>query len=434
MNASASRYSALLVVGSSWVSRIFSAGAQLAAVRILLNGLGTAQYAVFAVMLGLTNFFALADSGLGYSLQNYQSEARATGTSGDAKIYATSIYYCVLLPIFCIAIWLLGPWLASLIFSSTTVSDGISVVDCVRVAGILLVGSGIGATTYKLIYANQKGYWANLITAAAIALGLIAIYLLSKFPGQHGLLLYVIAYLGPQALLPVALLIWLGVAAKKRAGAVKITSELKKMFRRSSQFWLFSLFAAIVLQLDYVVMAHFLSSADIVVYNIATKVFSMALFVYTAVLAALWPSCAEAIATKNWQIVRQYLRNCIAMGITWMGIFTIVMLLSLSYIALELSGGKVTSIPKGLILALGVYNIVRVWTDAFAMVLMSMSNLRPVLLIVPIQAGLSVISQCILAPRFGYYGVVIGITASFLLTVAWFVPLKLSYLSTAQAR
>jgi O-antigen/teichoic acid export membrane protein len=88
-----------------------------------------------------------------------------------------------------------------------------------------------------------------------------------------------------------------------------------------------------------------------------------------------------------------------------------------------ISPQKGYTIPAMFVLLLGVYYVVRVWTDSLATVLMSMSYLRPFWLLVPVQALLSAVLQWVLIPKLGIYGVVFGIIGSFLLTVSWGLPL-----------
>src|SRR5438477_7640846 len=67
----------LWVAISAWISRAVVAVVSLAAIRILLQSLGTDQYSVFAILSGLTGWFFLADLGTGFAAQNFISERRA---------------------------------------------------------------------------------------------------------------------------------------------------------------------------------------------------------------------------------------------------------------------------------------------------------------------------------------------------------------------
>src|SRR6266576_3794390 len=62
---------------SAWISRAVVAIVSLAAIRILLQSLGTEHYSIFAILSGLTAWFLLFDLGSGYAAQNFISERRA---------------------------------------------------------------------------------------------------------------------------------------------------------------------------------------------------------------------------------------------------------------------------------------------------------------------------------------------------------------------
>jgi hypothetical protein len=57
------------------------------------------------------------------------------------------------------------------------------------------------------------------------------------------------------------------------------------------------------------------------------------------------------------------------------------------------------------------------------MVLQSISDLRPLWIFAPFQAILSGGFQLLLAPKFGVNGIVMGVMLSFVITVAWALPL-----------
>jgi len=177
-----------------------------------------------------------------------------------------------------------------------------------------------------------------------------------------------------------------------------------------------------VLQIDYFVMSQFLRSEDIVAYNLSTKIFGLTLFIYVSVLTALWPLFSEAIAQGNWAMVRSHTRKYLGIGMGWMLVSTIF-LIGLMPKAIQLLAPRETIvIPMMLILLLGAYNLLRVWTDTFAMILLSMSDLTLLWMITPLQAFISVASQWYLAQLFGLYGILLGLILSFVLTASWILP------------
>jgi len=419
----------LLVAASAWGSRVITAVAGLLSIRLLLRTLGEEQYALFAVLSGLQGWYMLSDAGLGVSLQNYISELRARDRAYDSFV-STAVFIMLLLFSFnAIALYLVSPWLTALVLKGFPAIGGAEKVQAFFWVGILLLLTCFAGIVYKIWYAEQKGYLANLVPAIASVMSLVGVVIVENLGIEKKLLWDVIAMFSPQALLP--LLVLLNQSYKNYQEWPDVPIDIiKKLLKRAGKFFFFSVMAAGVLQIDYVMMSQFLQPHDIVIYNIATKIFSLVFFIYSAILSALWPVCSEAIALNLWDSVTNYLKKYICIGVGIVITATLILMVCMPQVVHLISPQKGYAIPVLFVVLLGAYYIVRVWTDSLATVLMSMSYLRPLWLLVPVQALLSALLQWFFIPRLGVYGVVIGITASFLLTVSWGLPL--AYLRRAK--
>lgn len=72
-----------------------------------------------------------------------------------------------------------------------------------------------------------------------------------------------------------------------------------------------------------------------------------------------------------------------------------------------------------------LYYLIRVWCDAMAILLQTLSEFSPLWKAVPIQGGLSLGFQWLLAPRFGSEGVLLGLIFFYAATVAWILHFAL---------
>lgn len=170
-------------------------------------------------------------------------------------------------------------------------------------------------------------------------------------------------------------------------------------------------------------MSQFLSSHDIVIYNLTTKVFGLGVFIYGALLKALWPTLTEAIVQNNWSMSNSYARRSLAFGLSFMLINTILLIWLMPEAIKLIAPRETIVIPMMFILFMGAYQILRVWTDTFATILQSMSDIRTFWLTLPLQSFLSVILQWSLTPHFGIHEILLGLTGLFILTTVWFLPL-----------
>lgn len=418
----------LLVAGAAWASRIVTAFVLLASVRILMDSLGLENYAVFALLTGLTGWFMLADMGIGVSVQNHISESRARNQTYDDLISASGLLAVLLLFVTVIALYFISPYVGPLLLKNSPFLSETEKTKLFFLTGALSIGMGVGGIVYKVWYAEQRGYLSNIVPAVAALVGFIGLLLVRQTPIEDRLYLNLAAFIAPTAVLPLGALLVQQVKVRRlRHGlehsGMKRLGTIRRIMKRGLHFWFFAIMAAGVLQIDYIVMSQFLAAHDIAAYYISTKVFGLAFFVYGAILFALWPIFAEAIAKREWGVVQRYLKKYLALGLTFMFVCTVLLIWLMPMAVRILAPKKNIIIPLAFIILLGAYQMIRVWTDTFAMVLQSTSNLKPFWIYVPIQAVLSMVLQWVLVPIYGLYGVILGLIASFVFTVIWALPL-----------
>lgn len=428
----------LLVAASAWISRIIVTIIQFITIRILLDSLGVENYAVFMLLNGVTGWFMLADMGIGVSVQNYISEARAGNQPYDILIATGAFLATTLLFGMVFLLYFSSPYIGPLFLKNYTYLSNIEKNNLFFATGALSIGTGMGVVIYKIWYAEQKGHLSNIIPAAASVIGLLGLIIINQTQQENRLFLSLIAVMAPTTLLPLLLLIRkLTIHNFRLFPKSERRKTVSEIMKRGSHFWLFSILAAGVLQVDYIVISQFLPPHDVAVYSISTKIFGFAFFVYNAILMALWPVFAEHIAKGKWNEVNKYLRKYLTFGLFFI-LFCTIALFWLMPIAINILAPRENIIiPTGLIILLGCYQLIRVWADTFSMLLQSMNYLKPMWIFVPLQALMSFTLQWVLAPRFGIYGVVSGLIGSFIFTVVWGFPLatrKIYKISTREAQ
>lgn len=413
-----------LVAISSWGSRVIIGVIQLFLIRILMENIGTDGYAVIALVTGLTSWFLLADGGLGSSLQNYISEHRAQGLPYRRHLVSAAILSAGLMLFVIIFLYLFSPWLSSVIFRNITFLTPYQKGRIFFSCGILLAGFAIGGVAYRIWYGEQKGYWANIVNTLATMVSLCAIWSTSRLPANERIFWSAIAYLGPNALFAIGSFLW-KITRLDDTGPESPEPVYYELVGRSSRFWLLSLSAAAILSMDTIMISQFLPPGEIVIYNLTVKIFEPIYFIYNAVLLALWPVFAESFGSDTSDSVLPKARKTILIGAIFIGITVLLLAQWMPNISRILSPKAAITIPTKLILFYGAYQIIRVWTDMFGMILLSRNDLLPFWIVTPIQALVNFLLQYFLTPRYGVFGVVAGLIGSFLLTVSWAFPLRI---------
>lgn len=413
----------LITTLSAWTSRLMTVSLQLVAIRLLVENLGLEQYAVFALLTGLLGWFLLSDLGLGVSLQNHISEIRAQGGDEAPLMVAARLILLLLLALYCGLSLLVAQASGEVLLGAFPFLSADEKVRLLALTAVLSCTFGLSSIIYKVWYAQQKGYLANLLPALAACLMLGGVWLAQTAPPAQRLQLSVVAFLLPNALLPTAVLLLQALHQPFKPPPWRTTlSLLRPVIKRASGFWLFALMAALTLHVDYLVISQHLGATDIALYALISKVLGLFFFIYNALLQAVWPTFTEMAFKGDWPTIWSRLRRYLQWGLAGMILVAITLPWTMKQFFLLLAPTQALEAPTSLLLLAGGYQVLRVWTDTFAMMLQSVSQLRPFWLLVPLQAVTSVLLQLWLVPQFGLYGTFIGLTLSFLLTVSWGLP------------
>ncbi len=411
----------LLVTASAWASRIVMAFVQFASIRVLMNGLGIEQYAVFALLAALMGWFMLGDMGIGVSLQNHISGQRSKSKPYDDYVVTAGAIAAILLALTILALYFFSPYFAPIYLKQIQQINDQEKARLFFISGSLFIGAAMGGISYKIWYAEQKGYFANIFPALGSLMGYAGIAAVNSSDTSDKLLLSLVIFLAPPAALPLGSLVVQALKHFRHSGSL-VPDVGYKILRQAINFWLLTLMATMSLQIDYLVISQFLKPEDIVIYNLSTRISWFILFLFVSALGALWPVFSEAIAQGNWVLVKtltgKYLRGGLAFALT-----SSLLLIWLMPAAVQMLAPRETIvIPVMFIILLGLYQLIRVWTETFAMILQSMSDLKPLWVAGSLQAILSVTLQWCLAQPLGIYGIILGNILSFSLTTAWLLP------------
>jgi O-antigen/teichoic acid export membrane protein len=410
-----------IVTGAALISKIITALFQLASIRILTDNLDLNEYAIFSIMLGLTGWFLLSDFGIGASIQNYISEFRAQDQNADKYIKISILMSLITLVMMMLLLWIFSPLLSELLLGKFMSDESAESHLLIFISGGLLLLISIGNVIYKIWYAQMKGYFSNIIPGLSSILSFIALYFVLQFNVENKLYWSIATFFAPAGVLNIISLIrvYLVHNTKICFSDFWIVSIIGK---RAVRFWTISIMATLVLQIDYIVMSQLLGPKDVVVYNITTKVFALAMFVYNAMLMAVWPLVSEYHVKRDINNIFNLIKKYLLVGQVAIFTFTLAFELLKNNILKILSPELNLHIPSILIILLGIYFLLRIWTDTFAMVLQSANILKLFWIWTPIQGILNIFLQVMFTKEYGVYGIVLGLIFSYILSAVWVLP------------
>lgn len=417
----------LFVAASAWLSKVVAAFSLLATVRILTGSLSLEDYSIFVLLTSLSGWFLLLDLGVGAAVQNKISQLRANNLNYDEVINAGAWggVICIVISLF--ILWFVSPHAGPTLLKNIHSLNEFQKSMLFLIAGTFMVCQGVGGIAYKIWYGQHRGYLSNILPAIASVCGLFGLIIVASIETDMRLELSLAAFLAPTALLAIIPLIGMLAITNRKIRPAGLLEKIRRgifTIKAGRRFILFALMSAGVLQIDYLVISQKLGASDVSTYYIYTKIFSLGLFFYTAVLLSLWPVFAEYIEKRQWKTVKTYVKRYTVLGMTFIGTYTLFLIWLMPDVMNLLAPQTPIPYDLHLIVLLGVYSIVRVWTDTYAVVLQSMEDMSQFWIYVPIQAALSFSIQIVAVEIWGLSGVVIALIASYLLTVTWALPLR----------
>lgn len=415
---------------SGVAGRVLIALVQLYLMRLLLASLGADRYAGFVLLSSLLVWFTMSDLGLGASVQNHYSEARARGRDPAAHVACGLAFGMVAFAVVAGGVWLAAPHVAPRFLAGVATLAPAEKVRAFTLAGLLLAAFGVANIGYKVWYAQGRGYWANLLPVAGNLASLAAVLLVLKSGAGHRLSLCLLAVLGPVALAAFAAFLRQGLAHPPRL----VPSVAGPVASRAAHFWLFGILASVTLHLDYIVMSQRAGANDIILYNLHQKVFALVQYPHIALMAAAWPVFTEHITRGEWTEVRAMTRRILTASLTFVALATAAVAVLLPHVLGFLD-------PKGQVrpevaftFLFGAYSMVMIWVATYSTVLQSMSDMRMFILGTPLQAAVSLSLLFYLTPRYGCWGVVTAMAVSYLALPVWVMPLRIRWLAARAAR
>lgn len=413
---------------SNWASRLIAMVVQLVSIPLLLQSLGTEQYAAYSIAIATMAWFALADLGMSAAMQNFAVEARVAGIASTRELTAAGVMVMGVLFIGIPLVLLAAPTIGPKLMSGSNVSVELA-TKTFSVAGVLFLLSGVGAVANRFLYGLGKGMMANVLTAMASLLSLLSLWLCTRLFDRDDLLVpALLAYGCPLALSSTFVLAKL-IARDVDLRFRNLRSDISRLWKRSRGFLIANFFAVCALNADYFIMSQILGAHDIAIYSILSRVYGMIINLYSGMLIASGVYWLERRQNNDWSAIRYSLRSHIVIGMFAVAVVTIAGIFIRDYVMENFSDWSIINIPKSTMIIFGIYVLVRVWNDTFAIALQAMNDTRSLIIVMPIQAFVSIAAQIIFSRFFGVNGIVIGLMTSFVVTSVWLLPLRLRKLA-----
>lgn len=398
---------------AGWIAKALVIILTLVNSRLLIELVGIDGLVVQSILISLLSWFSLLNLGIPSATQNMISRYRAENRDYEPLKQTVSsamlVLFIVLLPL------VLGLGVAIKHFVLNQYPDVATSTVIFFSVGLFI--AGLSALFNQILYADQRGHWPNLypaINALCVTGCLIALRSINVLDINIVLLVYVLANL---------LIAVLGALQAKVFHTWCLDMRiLAEVWQNCRGFALFAVLATSVLSIDYLIMSKVLSSHDIAVYNISQRIFMGLFSVHAIILTSAWSGVSETLFAKQWGKAKKLIRNLLFVGAGMIIVLGGTVFIFIGNIANLISHHKITSVPLLLTLLFLVYIFLRIWSDTFAMALLSCNETNILNRYIPFQAAISIVAQIWLGNKFGTIGIMLGLIISFLATAVWILP------------
>lgn len=400
---------------TGWFARFIVVVCGLLNTRLLLSIMEVPEYAAYAIVISLGPWVNLLNFGLPNQAQNEIAERRAAGENFEVlrQTVVNAAAYGAL--VFAVLSWPLAEALRHTVLSGY---DGLSVTGIALMCfGLTLNGLGIVAN--QILFALHRNFWPNVMPGIQ-ALSTTGLLLILQATGRSGLDWAALSFALPTAM---AFVLMIRFAQARPLNGLNL-ALLINILKRSRAFLLMGFLSAATLSVDYIVIARILTSAEVVEYSIAGKVFAVLLSVHAVLMANSWTSLSDEHYQGQPRLLRQRVARLLMVGMGAVLLPSVAILAFKDPIFAVITGRHDFPISSHLLAAWLLYVLLRVWCDTFALTQMSAGRLAFLNIYIPFQAAISICAQILLGQRFGAVGVMLGLCVSFMLTAAWILPMR----------
>ncbi|HCW07928.1 MAG TPA: hypothetical protein DGG95_11260 [Cytophagales bacterium] len=386
---------------------------QFALVPITLGYLDKFHYGIWLVISSILEWFSYFDIGVGHGLRNKLAEALAVNDLKLAKTY-TSTAYALLTIIFTSIILIftaVNPFLNWSSILNVSASESAVLSEVVFFVFTFFCVRFILALITSVVFANQDPAIRNLLGPLGSTLSLIAIILLKKYVAGSLFWIAMIFSWSPILVMLVVTIILFSTRYKAIRPQISHVdfSYSKKLLGLGISFFIIQISMLVLYSSANMILTQLYGPAEVTVYNIAYKYFTIGTLVNSLITLPYWSSFTDAYFKKDFDWVRSSMKKLSSMS--WMLIGGQVLLLLLADKIIYLWVGDVVTIPFTLKIVLTLHVVIQLWESPYIIFLNGVSRVRIQLYVAVLSIFLAIPLSIFLSKtlNFGPSGVVVSL-------------------------
>jgi O-antigen/teichoic acid export membrane protein len=410
-------------IAFSFLVKGLGIGISLVLVPLTINYINPSQYGIWLTLSSIVGWFGFFDIGFGHGLRNKFTEAVANKDYDQARTYVSTTYAALGLIIAVALVFFLciNPFLHwdAILNTSSKMAGELSLLALIVFVFFCL--QFVFQLITVVLTANQEPAKASLFNLFGSIFSLIIIFILTKTTSGNLLYLGSVLSVTPVLVLAASSIWFYNHEYKRYAPSIKYVkrSYARSLMGLGGKFFVIQMGVIIMYNTDNIIITQLLGPAQVTVFNIAFKLFSVITMIYFIIATPLWSAYTDAYTRKDWSWIRNTLSR---MKKIWyiLIVLTIILLLS-SPLIFKLWIGDKVKVPFMLSVVMSLYVIGYMYQSTYAFFLNGISKIKLQFYIIIVNGVINIPLSILSGKYFGLIGIAFLSTSLFLLTGTLYV-------------
>jgi len=294
---------------SSFVIKGLNIILNLLYVPILIDYLGQEEYGVWLTISSVVTWFGFFDIGFGNGLRNMLAIAKAKNNDILARKYVSTTYAILSIIGFSLAIFfiLIAKFINWNTFFNTNTINSTVLLFVVLIVFISFFIRFVLQLIGIVLLADQRPAYSNAFNLIANAVALLIIIVL-KATTRSNLIQFSLVLSGVPLFVFLIFSFYLyNGNYKKYSPSLKFIdfSLLKNLLGLGVKFFFIQITDIIIYASTNLLITNFIGPAEVVVYNIAYKLFAVSTMVFSIILTPLWSAITEAYTVDDMEWIKR---------------------------------------------------------------------------------------------------------------------------------
>ena len=298
---------------TSFLIKGLSIAINFSIVPLTIDYVDSVQYGIWLTLTSIISWFTFFDFGMGNGLRNQLAKAVALNEYNKAQKYISTTY--VVFGIIALSVFLLFFLVNPFINWNRFLNIPVVVDEDLHWILLLVLGCFCIQFVLQLLntvlVALQEPAKADFITLLG-QIGLLITLLIFKNNVKGSLSVLAIAlYLSPLLVLTIASLLYYNRKLKLLAPSFKRIDfkYVRSIMNLGGTFFLIQIGAMILFQTDNIIIANILGPEAVTAFNVAYKLYSILLLLFSIIVTPYWSAFTEAYAKKDFEWINSNIKG-----------------------------------------------------------------------------------------------------------------------------